>query len=270
METRIDKIFRELEISEIDNDDRRVAVLPDSDRREYDSGKRYLNVYVSMMASPEGKFCENIEKNEATVHRFDWQFGVSTPSAGEAVFDWVGALRKDRSICIQVLIEAPGSGCECIVTHADINGFKPLNLMKDEDTNYLSLAGSIVGGMSPVPFLSKAMGTLTSELDRREAVEYENRFKNMFRLFRILTDKGDQGIEYVLTKDILAQWGTFLRGSFGLCFISNSPKPADGCAYRIKLLPKLGFKKKDDLCYVPAPQQQDLIKAELSVTVKEG
>jgi len=268
VEIKLDKVFYELEISDIDNDKRTITVLTGQDRREYDNSKSYLNIYASLMASPVGKFCESLKNNEEVVHRFDWQFGVSTPSAKDAVFDWVTALRDDRSICVQVLIETPDQECECIVTYADINGFNPLNTMKDESTNYLSLAGSIIGGVSPVPILSKAMGLLTSEADRKEAAKYENRFKNMFRLFRFLTDKGDQGVEYVLTKDVLAQWGTFLRGSFGLCFISNSPKATNAFKYRIKLLPKLGFKKKDHLCFLPSPEQQEGIKAEIVINVK--
>lgn len=268
MEIKIDKVFHELEISDIDNDNRTITVLTGRDGRRYDNSKNYLNIYASLIASPEGKFCDSLKKNEDVVHRFEWQFGVSTPSAKDAVFDWVGALRNDRSICVQVLIEAPDRECECIVEYADINGFKPLNTLKDESTNYLSLAGSIIGGVSPVPILSKAMGLLTSEADRKEAAKYENRFKNMFRLFRFLTDKGNQGVEYVLTKDVLAQWGTFLRGSFGLCFVSNSSKSTNAHKYRIKLLPKLGFKKNDHLCFLPSPEQQEGIKAELVINVK--
>jgi len=141
--------------------------------------------------------------------------------------------------------------------------------MKDESTNYLSLAGSIIGGMSPIPMLSKAMGALTSKADQQDAAKYENRIKNMFRLFRFLTDQGHQGIEYVLTKDVLAQWGTFLKGSFELCFVGNGPKVPSPAPYRIKLLPKLGFKKNDHLCFLPSPEQADAIKAELVINVKE-
>jgi len=268
MEIQIDKIFYELEISDFDNDQRKIKVITGQDGRACDDRKKYLNIYASIMAEPVGKFCKSLKNTEDAVHRFDWQFGVSTPSDKEPVFDWVAALRDERSICVQVLIETPGQDCECIVTAADINGFKPLNTMKDESTNFLSLAGSIIGGASPVPMLSKAMELLTSDADRTEAAKYENRFKNMFRLFRFLTDKGDQGVEYVLTKDVLSQWGTFLRGSFGLCFFSNASKAADGIDYRVKLLPKLGFKKKDHLCFLPSPRQQEAIKAELVIRVK--
>jgi hypothetical protein len=140
--------------------------------------------------------------------------------------------------------------------------------MKDESTNYLSLAGSIIGGMSPIPILSKAMGALTSKADQQDAAKYENRIKNMFRLFRFLTDKGEQGIEYVLTKDVLSQWGTFLKGSFNICFVRDSSGPAVTSSYRIKLLPKLGFKKNDHLCYLPSPDQAEAVKAELVIEVK--
>jgi hypothetical protein len=141
--------------------------------------------------------------------------------------------------------------------------------MKDESTNYLSLAGSIIGGMSPIPMLSKAMGALTSKADKQDAAKYENRIKNMFRLFRFLTDKGEQGLEYVLTKDVLSQWGTFLKGSFGICFIRNASESTKPSSYRIKLLPKLGFKKDDHLCYLPSPEQAEAVKAELVIEVKE-
>ncbi|MBU0973473.1 MAG: hypothetical protein KKC20_22715 [Proteobacteria bacterium] len=267
MEIKIDKIFCELEVSDIDNDKRRITRLTGQDTHLYDDQKRYLNVYASLMASPVGKFSESLEDKERIIHRFDWQFGVSTPSAEAAVFDWVAQLRDERSLCVQVLIQPLDQDCECIVASADFNGFMPLNTMKDESTNYLSLAGSIIGGVSPVPILSKAMGLLTGEADRKEAAKYENRFKNMFRLFRFLTDNGNQGLEYVLTKDVLAQWGTFLKGSFGLCFIRNSSKDATSCDYRIKLLPKLGFKKKDHLCFLPSPGQQEDLKAEIVITV---
>ena len=267
MAIRVDKFFYELEISDIDNDRRAISVLSGKECRDYDVRKKYLNIYASLMGDAAGKFCRQLTQAKEVVHRFDWQFGVSTPSARQAVFDWVGALRDDRSICVQILIESPNSDCECIVAGADINGFKPLNTMKDESTNFLSLAGSIIGGASPVPMLSKAMEKLTGEAERTEAARYENRFKNMFRLFRFLTDCGDQGVEYVLNKDVLSQWGTFIKGSLELCFISNSPIPAGGRDYRIRLLPKLGFKQKDHLCFLPAPEQQEELKAEIVVNV---
>ncbi len=270
MKILMDKIFHELEISDFDSDDRSIKVLTGQREKRYDRDKEYLNIYASLMAAPTGLFCNDLKKNKSVIHHFEWQFGVSAPSAVSPVFDWVGALREDRSINIQVLIETPGKDHECLVTHADMNGFRPFNTMKDKSTNYLSLAGSIVGGMSPIPMLSKAMGVLTSKADQLDAAKYENRVKNMFRLFRFLTDRGDQGIEYVLTKDVLSQWGTFLKGSFGLCFISNASEAASPSQYRIKLLPKLGFKKNDHLCYLPRPEQAEEIKAELVIEVKKG
>ncbi len=269
MEIKMNKIFHELEISDFDNDNRSIKLLTDQKKKEYDSHKEYLNIYTSLMAAPSGRFCKDLKNTEAVIHRFEWQFGVSAPSAVRPVFDWVGALREDRSICIQILIVTPDKDCECIVTEADMNGFRPFNTMKDESTNYLSLAGSIIGGMSPIPMLSKAMGVLTSKADQQDAAKYENRVKNMFRLFQFLTDKGEQGIEYVLTKDVLSQWGTFLKGSFGLCFISNASEAPAPSQYRIKLLPKLGFKKNDHLCFLPSPEQAEKIKAELVIDVKE-
>ncbi len=268
MEIKMNKVFQELEISNFDTDNRSIRLLTGQEKRNYDSNKEYLNLYTSLMAAPSGLFCKDLKNNAKEIHHFEWQFGVSAPSAAYPVFDWVGALREDRSICIQVLIETPGPDYECIITHADMNGFRPFNTMKDESTNYFSLAGSIIGGMSPIPLLSKAMGVLTSKADRQDAAKYENRVKNMFRLFRFLTDKGDQGLEYVLTKDVLSQWGTFLKGSFEICFISNASGSVLPSPYRIKVLPKLGFKKNDHLCFLPSPEQAEDIKAELVIDVK--
>jgi len=268
MEIKVNKVFHELEISDFDTDNRSIRLLTGQGKKNYDPHKEYLNLYTSLMASPSGLFCKDLKKNEAVSHHFEWQFGVSAPSAVSPVFDWVGALREDRSICIQILVETPGPDCECIVTQADMNGFRPFNTMKDESTNYLSLAGSIIGGMSPIPMLSKAMGALTSKADAQDAAKYENRIKNMFRLFRFLTDKGEQGIEYVLTKDVLSQWGTFLKGSFNVCFVRDASGPAVLSPYRIKILPKLGFKKNDHLCYLPSPEQAEAVKAELVIEVK--
>ncbi len=268
MEIKVNKVFHELEISDFDTDNRSIKLMTGQGKKTYDPRKEYLNLYTSLMASPSSLFCKDLNKSKETTHHFEWQFGVSAPSAVSPVFDWVGALREDRSICIQVLVETPGPDCECIVTQADMNGFRPFNTMKDESTNYLSLAGSIIGGMSPIPMLSKAMGALTSKADAQDAAKYENRIKNMFRLFRFLTDKGEQGIEYVLTKDVLSQWGTFLKGSFNICFVQDASGPAVLSPYRIKLLPKLGFKKNDHLCYLPRPDQAEAIKAELVVEVK--
>lgn len=264
---KVHKVFHELAISEFDTDNRSITLLKKEKPKPQGPGLEYLNISASLMASSPGVFCKDLKDNETGIHRFEWQFGVTAPPVKDPVFDWVGALREDRSICIQVIIETPGPGYECIVTQADMNGFRPFNTMKDESTNYLSLAGSIIGGMSPIPMLSKAMGVLTSKADKLDAAKYENRIKNMFRLFRFLTDKGEQGLEYVLTKDVLSQWGTFLKGSFGIRFIRNASETAESAAYRIKLLPKLGFKEGDHLCYLPRPDQAEDIKAELVIEV---
>jgi len=261
---KIHKVFHELEITDVKTDKRSITLLKKEKPKPYDSCKKYLNMYASLMASSPGVFCKDLKSNDAEIHRFEWQFGVTAPPVKDPVFDWVGALRDDRSICIQVIIGTPGPGYECIVTQADMNGFKPLNTLKDDSTNYFSLIGSMVGDISPIPAFSKIMGRLTGHADKRDAARYANRFKNMFRLFRFLTDKGEQGFEYILTKDVIAQWGTFFKGSFGICFIRNA-STAKSASYRIKLLPALGFKEGDHLCYLPRPDQA--IKAELAIEV---
>lgn len=264
---KVHKVFHELAISEFDTDNRSITLLKKEKPKPHGPGLEYLNISASLMASSPGVFCKDLKDNEAEIHRFEWQFGVTAPPVRDPVFDWVGALREDRSICIQVIIETPGPDYECIVTQADMNGFKALNTLKDESTNYLSLVGSMVGDISPIPALSKIMERLTGQADKRDAARYANRFKNMFRLFRFLTDKGEQGIEYVLTKDVLSQWGTFLKGSFKICFVRDASGPAVSSPYRIKLLPKLGFKKNDHLCYLPRPEQAEDIKTELVIEV---
>lgn len=269
MEVKMNKIFHELEITDFDTDNRSVKLLTGKRKKEDDLHKEYLNIYTSLMSASSGQFCNDLKKNEGAIHHFEWQFGVSAPVVKGHVFDWVGALREDRSICIQVLIETPGPDYECLVTDADMNGFKPLNTLKDESTNYFSLFGNIAGDIAPVPAFSKIIGRLTGQADKQDAAKHANRFKNMFRLFRFLTDKGEQGLEYVLNKDILSQWGTFLKGSFGLCFVSNAKGgPPPSSQYRIKVLPKLGFKKNDHLCFLPPPDQAEEIKAELAIDVR--
>jgi len=268
MELKIKKSFLELEISDFDKDERTIEKMGDKKERKYDKNKKYLNIYSSIMAPQKGKFSDSLIKNEDKSHRVDWQFGVTAPSLNKGeVFDWKNALRPERSISIQVLINSPDPKCECIVTYADINGFKPLNTMKDKSTNYLSLVGSIFGKLSPVPILSATMNSLVKEKYRKDAAEYENRFKNMFRLFRFLTDKGDQGVEYILSKDVLDQWGTFLRGSLGLCFFSESPTSNNEHHYQIRLIPQLGFKKDDNLCYLPRPEDHEKIDTKITVSV---
>ena len=92
----------------------------------------------------------------------------------------------------------------------------------------------------------------------------------MFRLTRFITDEGDQGMEYLLSKDVPKQWGSFFRGNFGVCFIGGdlSNKPYK---YTISLMPKLGYKNRgnEEICYLPKPgeDQQGLISPSIEVTI---
>ncbi len=60
---------------------------------------------ITLMASPSGLFCKDLKKNKEVTHHFEWQFGVSAPSAVSPVFDWVGALREpfSKGLSISVL-----------------------------------------------------------------------------------------------------------------------------------------------------------------------
>jgi len=46
MELKIDNVFHELDISDIDNNERAIGVLREKEKRAYDKNKKYPNVNV--------------------------------------------------------------------------------------------------------------------------------------------------------------------------------------------------------------------------------
>jgi hypothetical protein len=191
--------------------------------------------------------------SDIQAYRYDWIVGLSCVAEESRWWDWQATLRAEDALKVQLLIEpVPG------ITYSELSA-ELLALHPSRDTTSwfeesagesLKTAGSIAkAGASVIPglaFGAQILNAIPSKLDKRQW--FLGRRKNWFlyRYFDAMV--GCPAVEWVVSKNVMRQYGPLLRGSLALAF-HGEPGQSGECA-NLRLRAGLGLRQTTGLDYV--------------------
>ncbi len=217
-----------------------------------------LLLYVSLMA-PRTVPLINYQTKELKpdqVCKLDWHFGICNhPKDWD--FDWLQELRPERSLAVQVVIEIPNK-VEFTEVYSDMMGLQPLNQTMERKPDFIQVAANVGAAISPSKFFSTMLENLGTEREKTKVAHEAFLLSRRFMMYRYVDNTGRRGIEWLLTKDMISEWGSLLRGSVYIAFFGTNQGEMDVAPQhaKITLVTRLGFLEKDLLCYIPEGQPE--------------
>lgn len=181
--------------------------------------------------------------------KIDWHFGICNHPKDDS-FDWLKELRRKRSLAIQLIIEIP-KNIEFIEIYSDMMGLQPLNQILDSKPDFLNVATNVAVNIPPIKVFAELLKSLKIEIEKIVVAEKLSRRLHQFLMYRFINDKGMRGIEWSISKEIISEWGSLLRGSVYIAFYGTTSRSEQA---KISLCPRLGFYPNDPLIYIPEGQ----------------
>ena len=222
-----------------------------------------LHLYVSLMAPKTVPLIQlqTEELKAEQVCKFDWHFGICN-HPNDWNFDWLKELRSVRSLAVQLVIEVPKE-IEFTEVYSDMMGLQPLNQTLERKPDFLQVATNVGVAIAPNRGLATLLESLGTEREKTKMANDAYMLARRFMMYRYVDNTGRRGIEWLLTKDMVSEWGSLLRGSVYIAFYGTGcrgekenhieNKLASQYA-KITLNTRLGFLDKDLLCYIPEGQ----------------
>ena len=225
-----------------------------------------LRLYISLMAPKTVPVihAQTKELKPEQVCKFDWHFGICN-HPNDWSFDWLEELRAERSLAVQVVIEIPDE-IEFTEVYSDMMGLQPLNQTLQRKPDFIQVAADVGAAVAPTKLFAAMLESLGTEREKIKLSNEAYRLARRFMMYRYVDNTGRRGIEWLLTKDLISEWGSLLRGSVYIAFYGTGyrdekehqvglevPPPHA----KITLSARLGFLENDPLCYIPEGQPEE-------------
>lgn len=225
-----------------------------------------LRLYTSLMAPKTVPLIHSQTKElkPEQVCKFDWHFGICN-HPNDWDFDWLKELRPERSLAVQVVIEIPDK-VEFTEVYSDMMGLQPLNQTLERKPDFIQVAADVGAAIAPSKFVSTMLESLGTEREKIKMANEASLLARRFMMYRYVDNTGRRGIEWLLTKDMVSEWGSLLRGSVYIAFYGTSYRDEKENQVGMEVAPphakitlstRLGFLEKDLLCYIPEGQPEE-------------
>jgi hypothetical protein len=236
--------------------------------KEYKECGKVLRWYVGLMGETSPRTSplsvDVAGDKDYQVYRYDWVFGVTLPNVdgpepGELWWDWQRALARRTSVAVQLLILNGNTGLGYTCVASNLNVLPP---SRETRTWWQRNKGGVIdlvkSGTQTAEelypgMITKAVAAISNSLDARGKWRRTNWFIYQF------LDSASQAcaVEWRINKQVLAQYGSVLRGSLVLAFHGPDDLTGKQEPIRLALRPQLGFSSKDELARVAPKLESD-------------
>jgi hypothetical protein len=212
------------------------------------------------------------QQTETHAYRFDWMVGLACCSSREDEWDWQARLRDEDALKVQILLKAPPGitwsdlSAELLALHPSRN---TTSWIEDNAGEALQAASALASlGGSAIPGLAlgaQFLNAIPSGTRQRRWLFWRRRHWYLYRYFDVLLDC--PGVEWVVSKNVMRQYGPMLRGSLALAF--HGEPAVTGSPATMYLRAGLGIKPLGDLSHViPGGDTEPLLQLPIQFETK--
>jgi hypothetical protein len=209
-----------------------------------------LRWYFSLQGEENPQFSETMlmqkDAKDQRIYRYDWAFGISMVQP--FAWNWLEELNNDDAITIQILLEPVENAPDAIPVAATLSALSPSrNTQSKWDLSKISKfaadAAKIGAAALPVmDYISSGL-SLTSNI-----LESDTDGKKNWFLYQFFDEKLKcPAVEWRISKEVLKEYGTLLRGSLFLAFHGTPARPGH---LRLQLRPQIRYCQTGDINYI--------------------
>jgi len=247
----------------------------DAEKERMKETVKALRLHFSLMGETSPKLSQlSVDfaaDEKSTYWRYDWMVGATPFHPYYNEWNWFDKIAEKRAMIIQLLIDPAGSGCGVSESNAFLLGLLPAKNMDSPLDPILPKLGdgldkmsSIVGAFSGVAGTLLKISSVISSLVVTDEKGQKKDYKNWF-IYRFLDEnRRCCGVEWNVSRNVLHQYGSVLRGSLLLAF-HGSPKA--NTPLKLLLRPRISFGAAEfDMAYDPPEKElEDHDPVELAI-----